>query len=120
MTWRDEICDPPPAMVASAINGAIDLIAEGGHCKGRAEDTHNGRTAYCIAGALAVTCHTRRDGRKVYPGVRIFDAARRAVSGVTPPRYASMVSFNDHPKTTKADVLLLLATAARTAREVEA
>lgn len=56
--------------------------------------------AFCIAGAVGMRAFKDEEP--------LADKAVTRISGLLPPEFASVSTFNDHPSTTHADVLALL------------
>lgn len=74
----------------------------GGWCKGKLKD-EDGRV--CILGALSNERNTF--GCYVVGNLRAYDAVDAAQQKLF-PEFTDMVMFNNHPATTKADVLAVL------------
>lgn len=90
--------------VVKALDDARELIEQGGHCKGAPRQIRQGRTSYCVIGAISEATKGN--------GIGTFAEAKDAAYKLLPAGYASLVGWNDAPSTTAEQVCALLSRAA--------
>lgn len=80
---------------------AAEVLSEGGHCKMALGDTGSREGAHCAVGALHVA------QKELGLTFEDLSMAARAVDAGLGDGWNSIVTFNNHPRTTGEDVILL-------------
>lgn len=108
--------------VSAQLKKARALVNKG-WCKGRLETIRDGKCSYCAVGGLVKVCSENVYGLAMnefyWPGHNYLISALKQID---PPHYGGSLveSYNDHPKTTKKDILDLYSVAIQLAQKDEA